>query len=315
MTTNFDNIVSGISRIGLFTYPYFRSLNGISRPHKGIDISAPAGAAVYSPPLSGVIVNDPSIAQNTPGGFGNYIVVRTLLAGNIPVYTVYGHLKDIGINPVTGKPYAQGDTVAASSQIGEVGNSGINAQSGVYPVHLHYEERIGTPANLTDWYHAMPINPNANLFGLTNGPQAPHTISQGTGGKSAPFFIGPNEPYVSILDLTTGTTTLYYGKIAASFTVTLQGEQQWEQLSPDGTSTIYTRNLIDGVAGMYTDWTEQQSANGDLYQTVGYVKSTPSTLYLKPGTASSNPFLDSKQESKGSASHLISQNHATSPTH
>ena len=72
MPTNFLNIVPNYTKVSSpFTYPNIRPFTGT--PHKGVDMVAPVGSAVYSPPIDGVVVQVKY--QGTPGGLGNYIVV------------------------------------------------------------------------------------------------------------------------------------------------------------------------------------------------------------------------------------------------
>ncbi|MDD4689137.1 MAG: M23 family metallopeptidase [Eubacteriales bacterium] len=94
--------------------------------HKGIDIAAPVGSAVYA--SDGGVV---TFAGWNDGGYG-YMVI--LDHGNGYV-TYYAHCNKVLIN--------EGDTVSQGQVIAEVGNTGISTGP-----HLHFEVRHnGTPVN------------------------------------------------------------------------------------------------------------------------------------------------------------------------
>jgi hypothetical protein len=163
MPTNFDNIVPNATGVSS-AFSSYRPSTG--RPHEGVDITALAGSPIYSPPVNGVVVQN--ITNNKPGQFGNYMVIRTEMADGTPVFTVYGHLQNIPINPATAEKYIPGDPIHANTQFGEVGNSGINLQGQPYRTHLHYEERIGTSGQPDNWKDgALSVDPQQNYFGYT----------------------------------------------------------------------------------------------------------------------------------------------------
>lgn len=307
MTANFSNIVPGYSRVSSdFIASRYNPILKKWRAHEGVDIAAKADAPVFSPPMNGVVV---TIGNDTSkGGYGYYVVVMTMLPDNRgEIFTVYGDLNPIIINPKTGLPYKKGDSVAANTQIGTVAGGGSNSTG----PHLHYEERIGSP-NLVDtsgnlkptanWKtNTLPVDPNQNYFGLSGSSQTQCAISQGT-GICSPFLTDSTAQYTSLLDKTTGTTTLYYTSIGAALTVTLQGQEQWQQQNSDGSYTIYTRNLSSGTLGNFTPWEVQQFSNTDLLQSTGYIKSPNEVLRIISGTASTNPFLDSTGSSPANLS-------------
>lgn len=89
--------------------------------HRGIDLAAPTGTAMYA--MSGGVV-----AQAGPAsGFGNWIVIDHTIDGQA-YSTVYGHMYDDGVAVSTG------DTVTAGQFIGEVGSNGQSSGP-----HLHFE--------------------------------------------------------------------------------------------------------------------------------------------------------------------------------
>ncbi|MBI3902671.1 MAG: M23 family metallopeptidase [Nitrosomonadales bacterium] len=75
MTTNFASIVPGYTGVSSFFnekrfHPELRKYRG----HEGIDIAAPEGSSIYSPPMDGVVVTNGY--DNKKGGFGNYVVIQ-----------------------------------------------------------------------------------------------------------------------------------------------------------------------------------------------------------------------------------------------
>lgn len=92
--------------------------------HEGIDISAPAGTAIYAVDDGKVVYSDDRIR-----GYGNMIVIKH--SGNLS--TVYAHNR---VNLVK-----EGDFVRRGQKIAEVGMTG-NATGN----HLHFEVRVGKEA-------------------------------------------------------------------------------------------------------------------------------------------------------------------------
>ncbi len=92
--------------------------------HKGMDISAPEGTAVYAAE-KGVVVE----AGYKKNGYGNLIIIKH---GN-DIATYYGHLSRIVIS--------NGDKVSKGTLIGKVGSTGKSTGP-----HLHFEIRKGDQA-------------------------------------------------------------------------------------------------------------------------------------------------------------------------
>ncbi|WP_029416520.1 M23 family metallopeptidase [Brevundimonas bacteroides] len=90
-----------------------------ARMHKGVDIAAPTGTAVYSS-AEGEIVR----IGRQPDGYGNFIEVRHPNG----MTTLYAHLSRIDV--------ASGDRVLAGERIGLVGSTGYSTGP-----HLHFEVR------------------------------------------------------------------------------------------------------------------------------------------------------------------------------
>ncbi|MDO9210121.1 MAG: M23 family metallopeptidase, partial [Deltaproteobacteria bacterium] len=100
--------------------------SGGTRPHRGMDISAPSGTMVVAP-ADGVV--------NFAGRESEYGRLICLDHGH-GYSTMFGHLKDLLVKT--------GDKVRKGQTIGTVGMSGNSTGP-----HLHYEVRI----------HGNPVNP------------------------------------------------------------------------------------------------------------------------------------------------------------
>ncbi len=92
-----------------------------ARMHKGVDIAAPQGTAVYSA-AEGEILR----IGRQPEGYGNFIEMRHPNG----MTTMYAHLSRIDV--------ASGDRVLAGERIGLVGSTGYSTGP-----HLHFEVRRG----------------------------------------------------------------------------------------------------------------------------------------------------------------------------
>jgi murein DD-endopeptidase MepM/ murein hydrolase activator NlpD len=99
-----------------FSMHRFHPILHISRPHEGIDVSAPMGAPVVAP-ASGVVI---TVTQQR--GYG---LVLEINHGN-GIITKYAHLSRVNVK--------QGQRVTRGQQIANVGNSGLSTGP-----HLHYE--------------------------------------------------------------------------------------------------------------------------------------------------------------------------------
>ena len=99
-----------------FSRSRFHPLLHISRPHEGIDVSAPMGAPIVAP-AAGVVMR---VAREN--GYGNVLEIDH---GN-GIVTKYAHCSRIMVR--TGQRVTRGQTVAA------VGNTGLSTGP-----HLHYE--------------------------------------------------------------------------------------------------------------------------------------------------------------------------------
>lgn len=97
-----------------------------STGHKGIDIAAPTGTAIY-PVIGGKIIE---ISYDRIGG--NKVVVQHRING-IDYVTYYGHMSKLTRN------YKVGSIVDVNDKIGTVGSSGLATGP-----HVHFELMVGT---------------------------------------------------------------------------------------------------------------------------------------------------------------------------
>ncbi len=103
----------------------FSPSSGGTRPHMGIDISAPTGTPIVAPADGIVLLAGPE---------AEYGLLISVDHGH-GFTTFYGHLKEIRVK--------SGDRVKTGQMLGTVGTTGNTTGP-----HLHYEVRIhGRPAN------------------------------------------------------------------------------------------------------------------------------------------------------------------------
>jgi murein DD-endopeptidase MepM/ murein hydrolase activator NlpD len=105
--------------------------SGGTRPHMGIDISAPTGTPIVAP-ADGIVLSAGREAE-----YG----LRVLVDHGHGFNTMYGHLNEIRVKP--------GDRVKRGQILGTVGTTGNTTGP-----HLHYEVRI----------HGRPTNPFSYLI-------------------------------------------------------------------------------------------------------------------------------------------------------
>jgi murein DD-endopeptidase MepM/ murein hydrolase activator NlpD len=103
----------------------YRSCDGCSADHRGIDLTPGSGYPVKSV-ADGVVV----LAEESDSGLGVQVVVEHVIDG-VAVRTVYAHLQYGSLAVSTG------DTVARGQQLGVVGSTGASTGP-----HLHFEVLI-----------------------------------------------------------------------------------------------------------------------------------------------------------------------------
>jgi len=96
--------------------------------HLGIDVFAPAGAAVYTP-LSGRVHS--SRINDNPGDYGPTIILEHTPAPGLTFHTLYGHLDRDSLKGL--KP---GTAFMAGEKIAELGTK---RENGGWPPHLHFQ--------------------------------------------------------------------------------------------------------------------------------------------------------------------------------
>lgn len=117
-------------------------VDGVVRPHQGMDIAAPTGTPVYAVgPGKALVYPEPQ-----QGSFGNLVIVEE--AGGVRHY--YAHLSRFAVS--------SGDTVRAGQLIGYVGSTGRSTGP-----HLHYEFRQWLAGK---W---VPVDPAKALGPLPHG--------------------------------------------------------------------------------------------------------------------------------------------------
>jgi murein DD-endopeptidase MepM/ murein hydrolase activator NlpD len=96
--------------------------------HLGIDVFAPAGAAVYTP-LSGRVHS--SRINDNPGDYGPTIILEHTPIAGLTFHTLYGHLDRDSLKGL--KP---GTAFMAGEKIAELGTK---RENGGWPPHLHFQ--------------------------------------------------------------------------------------------------------------------------------------------------------------------------------
>ena len=100
--------------------------------HRGIDISAPAGTAIYASRSGVVVVSMMGYSGSGFGGYGNVIMIQH----DDGTYTMYAHCASRYVS--VGETVQQGQVIAG---VGSTGNSTGN--------HLHFEIRMGVSSSTT----------------------------------------------------------------------------------------------------------------------------------------------------------------------
>jgi murein DD-endopeptidase MepM/ murein hydrolase activator NlpD len=96
--------------------------------HLGVDVFAPAGAAVYTP-LSGRVHS--SRINDNPGDYGPTIILEHTPIAGLTFHTLYGHLDRDSMKGL--KP---GTAFMAGEKIAELGTK---RENGGWPPHLHFQ--------------------------------------------------------------------------------------------------------------------------------------------------------------------------------
>ena len=114
-------------------YPYGSTRGGRLRPHTGVEFNVPSGTPVLAVAPGTVVVagDDSEVAFGPQANFyGNLVVLQLETDGETPVFALYGHLSEVGVEV--------GQTVTAGQALGLSGASGVADGP-----HLHFEVRVG----------------------------------------------------------------------------------------------------------------------------------------------------------------------------
>lgn len=180
-----------------------RTIEGVTKPHYGIDIGSTTGSDYIIAIAKGTIYqvgtgcnNAGGYGNTCNGGYGNYVMIEH--PGS--VYTIYAHLYPDSIT------VSKGDSVDQGQIIGVMGNSGSSTGT-----HLHFQIEVGgrSSSNAVD-----PLN-----YVSTNTPRPVTVISGSNTGATQLLSMlqswegtGPmkDNRYV-VYDDGTGTLTVGHG--------------------------------------------------------------------------------------------------------
>ena len=179
-----------------------RTIDGVTKPHYGIDIGSSGGTDYIIAINNGTVYqvgtgcnNQGYYGSNCNGGFGNYIVIEH--PGSI--YSIYAHLYPDSIT------VEKNDTVRQGQIIGQMGNSGSSTGK-----HLHFQIEVGGRSSI---YAVDPLNY------VSVEESRPKTVNSGYTGESQLLTMlqswegtGPTDgdSYV-VYDDSTGTLTVGHG--------------------------------------------------------------------------------------------------------
>jgi murein DD-endopeptidase MepM/ murein hydrolase activator NlpD len=210
--------------------------NGGTRFHEGLDLRSfqrdrqgESTDAVYAV-AAGEVTYVNAIAGNS--SYGRYVVVEHDRF-DVPVYSLYGHLRDIAGN------IEPGVRVRAGSQLGRMGRTAAGYSIPRSRAHLHFEFGLRVSDHFQDWYDAQGYG-SENTHGIWNGMNL-------IGADPLPFFATARAGKLnSMRDYLWSLPTAYTLKVAT-------------HRVPDFISR-YPRLLsrpvpVEGVAGWQIDFT------------------------------------------------------------
>lgn len=129
--------------------------------HLGLDVFVPAGSVVCAP-YDGTIFD--IAIRSDDLDYGGVIVLEHRTAGDVPFYTLYGHLAH-----TVGLQHQLGSRVAAGDPIGTVGAADEN---GGWPPHLHLQLGLTTLDRGSDWPGVAAPDELATWLALYPNPAA-----------------------------------------------------------------------------------------------------------------------------------------------
>ncbi len=124
------------------TYPYGGTSGGALQVHHGLDFVNPTGTLIMAAGDGTVFYAGDDMTTQfglTTNYYGNLVVIQHdfLSPEGAPVFTLYGHMKEVRVQT--------GQRVKAGDVIGVVGSTGV-----AFGPHLHFEVRIGDPHDFND---------------------------------------------------------------------------------------------------------------------------------------------------------------------
>ena len=170
--------------------PEGRTLNGVTKPHNGIDIGIAENTNIPAPFDATV-----EFVKEEPGGYGNYMQIK-----DKKDYThLFAHLNDVLVNP--------GDKIKKGEVFAKSGNTGSSTGP-----HLHYE--VAKPDGESIDPNSYNVGPKSGL-----GKSAPNAIGRlkedkpknrfGVGGDGSIDYTKILEAIVNLLvKISTNTDTL-----------------------------------------------------------------------------------------------------------
>ena len=120
-------------RSSAFSRGRLHPILGYSRPHNGIDLSAPTGTPIYATGDGTVI----KTVANSNVGFGRHVIIDH----GFGFKTTYAHMNKVNV--------LEGSEVKRGDIIGTVGSTGLSQSS-----HLHYEVHLnGRPVDPINYFY------------------------------------------------------------------------------------------------------------------------------------------------------------------
>lgn len=166
-TANADNSVQLVNPLpgGIVTSPFSHArvgpVDGVVRPHKGIDLSTPGPRHLVTDIVAaadGVVVG---ISTEGPGGNG-VTINHSTASGKLLCQTFYCHMQKIYVE--------KGQRVAAGQKVGLEGSTGRSTGN-----HLHFECRLlNENGSIKTWIDPLPlIRGQIGVAGKTNPDNTP----------------------------------------------------------------------------------------------------------------------------------------------
>lgn len=180
--------------------------------HGGIDISAPAGTAIYAIGNATVDYSGWQNEGNHNEGFGLYVRLGhdTNGDGKYDYYSYYGHMTEALVKT--------GDTVNGGQQIGKVGNTGRSTGN-----HLHFEIRTAK----SDGSIGSPIDPNPTLEAIGGGSTTDFGDPNASSSNNSTTIAGSTETLSSSVAAGRSSEDIYYN------------QHDYEQAYCDGMTATY----------------------------------------------------------------------------